>query len=399
MLATTPSTFPRSEEFRDPRTPPFRDDDGRYHVFSYPDVMRVLHNRDGTFSRDHSWLPGDIHHMAFDFMWAVEPLTADGDVGRHDALRRVVNPYFLSRAVRELEADIRELTVQIVNGIVAKETGAFDLARELAYPLSMRVICRLTGIDTAREAWLREKLDEFSRVEDYREMPRQWDAEAYFWQLIAMRLAEPGDELLDELIAAWREGAITGRELLGYLFGFVAAGTDTTGTSFVNALALLAEFELLDTATGMLGDHDAMRRLVEEILRFGTPFAKKPLRVLHDCRFGELEVPAGSVLFVWFAAANRDELVNGGHAQSSPDLFDPQRWPNRHVALGWGKHSCLGGQLARLETRIFLEETLRRLPGLQLDPDKPFRRFAGVVDGVTSAPFVFDQDRAERVRG
>jgi cytochrome P450 len=100
------------------------------------------------------------------------------------------------------------------------------------------------------------------------------------------------------------------------------------------------------------------------------------------------------VLNIWFAAANRDEQVNGGVEQSDPETFDVRRWPNRHVALGWGRHFCLGGDLSRLETRILLQEALRRLPGLKLRNDRPFVRFAGIVDGVTEAWFEFDQEQA-----
>src|SRR6476646_8812537 len=89
-----PSDFPRDAKFRDPRTPPFRDESGAYHVFGYADVMRVLLNRDDAFSRDPApWLPEGPHHIALDFMWAVEPFTLDGDGGRHDALRGVVEPW------------------------------------------------------------------------------------------------------------------------------------------------------------------------------------------------------------------------------------------------------------------------------------------------------------------
>lgn len=216
--------------------------------------------------------------------------------------------------------------------------------------------------------------------------------------MIAKRLAHPRDELLDVLIGAWTDGRIDDTEILGYLYGFVTAGSDTTGTSFANAFALLAELDLLDYARGVIDDTEAVKRIVEEVLRFGTPFPTKPLFVVKDARFGELSVPAGSVLQVWFSAANRDEAVNGGVPQSDPNLFDPHRWPNRHVALGWGKHFCLGGDLSRLETRILLQEALRRLPGLAMDETKPFVRFAGVVDGVTEAWFTFDQDRASQIQ-
>ena len=53
--------------------------------------------------------------------------------------------------------------------------------------------------------------------------------------------------------------------------------------------------------------------------------------------------------------------------------------------------------MSRLETRILLQEALTRLPDLSLQTDKPFTRFAGIVDGVTDASFQFDQDAAEEI--
>ena len=324
-LAAKPSDFPREEKFRDPRTPPFKDEHGVYHVFSYEDVMRVLMNRDNAFSRDPSpWLPPGPHHMALDFMWAFEPFPIEGKEGRHDALRKVVEPWFRTRAVRTMEPVIRELAVELIDGIVAKGTGELNLASELAYRLSMRVICRLTGIGLEREQWLREKLDEFARAKSYEELPLQWDVQAYFWQMAAKRLARPREELLDVLIEAWKAGQIDDDEWLGYVYGFVTAGTDTTGTHLANLFTLLAEFDLLDHVGGLLDDEDALRRIGEEVLRFGTPFPTKPLFVIEDSDFGELNVPKGSVLQIWFTAANRDEAVNAGARQSPPGVFDPQ---------------------------------------------------------------------------
>jgi cytochrome P450 len=55
-----------------------------------------------------------------------------------------------------------------------------------------------------------------------------------------------------------------------------------------------------------------MRRAVEEILRFGTPFPALPVYVVADVTFDDLAIPTGSPQRVWLAAANRDEAVNGG---------------------------------------------------------------------------------------
>ena len=393
-----PSDFPRDAMFHDPGTPPFCDGNGMYHVLSHGDVMRVLQNRDQAFSRDQEpyLSEGAPIHMAMEFMWMVEPFTLDGGVGRHDALRGVVEPWFRNKAVRTMEPVIRQLTVDTIGEVVSKGTGEVNVATEMSSRLSMRVICRVIGMDIDREDWLRAQLDIFN-TSAWDDMPPQWEVQSFFWQMVAKRLAEPKDELLDVLVDAWRKGTINDPELLGYLFGFTAAGTDTTGASLANAFAYLAEFDLLDWARAHSRDETALRRAVEEVLRFGTPFPMKPLYVRKDVRFGDLEVPAGGVLAVWFAAANRDEAVNGGVDQSDPSTFDPERWPNRHLALGWAAHHCLGAELARLETMILLEEALHRLPGLRMDTEKPFRRIAGIVDSVTECHFNFDPSEAERI--
>ena len=47
-----------------------------------------------------------------------------------------------------------------------------------------------------------------------------------------------------------------------------------------------------------------------------------------------------------------------------------RRDPNLHQAFGGGgRHFCLGAGLARLEMKLWLEETLRRFPDLRLDGD------------------------------
>ena len=394
-----PSDFPRNARFHDPSTPVFRDESGMYHVLSHADVLRVLQNRDEAFSREQEpYLPeGAPIHMAMEFMWMVEPFTLDGEVGRHDALRGVVEPWFRNDAVRTMEPLIRRVTVDTINEVVSKGTGEVNVATEMSSRLSMRVICGLIGMDIDREDWMRDQLNIFI-TSPWDNMPPQWEVQAFFWQMIAKRLAHPTDELLDVLVTAWKDGAIDDKEVLGYLFGFIAAGTDTTGASLANALCYLAEFDKLDWARDHIDDDEALRRATEEILRFGTPFPMKPLYVRKDVSFGDVEVPAGSVVAVWYAAANRDEAVNGGVQQSDPSTFDPERWPNRHLALGWATHYCLGSELARLETKILLQEALHRLPGLRMDTSKPFERIAGIVDSVTEAYFLFDQDKADRIR-
>lgn len=60
-------------------------------------------------------------------------------------------------------------------------------------------------------------------------------------------------------------------------------------------------------------------------------------------------------------AANRDPAVF-----EQPDEFKIDRTPNKHLGFGQGIHYCLGAPLARLETRIALNNLLARFPELRL---------------------------------
>ena len=68
-------------------------------------------------------------------------------------------------------------------------------------------------------------------------------------------------------------------------------------------------------------------------------------------------------MLLWYVSSNRDETVF-----EDPDRFDVRRSPNKHQGFGGGgRHFCLGAGLARLEMRLWLEETVRRFPRLALD--------------------------------
>ena len=61
-----------------------------------------------------------------------------------------------------------------------------------------------------------------------------------------------------------------------------------------------------------------------------------------------------------YGSANHDERVFGDDAEE----LDLDRDPNPHLGFGFGVHFCLGAALARLETRVLLEEMLDRFSGL-----------------------------------
>lgn len=98
-------------------------------------------------------------------------------------------------------------------------------------------------------------------------------------------------------------------------------------------------------------------------------------------RLGGRDVPAGSLVVLLLAAANRDPAVF-----PAPDRLDLARGPNPHLAFGGGAHHCLGAALARLEGRVALPALLAGLPGLRVRRPLPRRRTSFTVRGFPTLP-------------
>jgi cytochrome P450 len=93
----------------------------------------------------------------------------------------------------------------------------------------------------------------------------------------------------------------------------------------------------------------------------------------QDTELCGVEIPAGSMCMLRFAAADRDPAVF-----PDPDRFDVTRSnADQHLAFGLGVHFCLGAQLARKEMvtafRVLLERLtdLRPTPGAQPGVHRP----------------------------
>jgi hypothetical protein len=107
------------------------------------------------------------------------------------------------------------------------------------------------------------------------------------------------------------------------------------------------------------------------------------LNLLTDPEFYGVQLRKGEQIMLMFESANFDEVVFG-----DPDSFRIDRSPNNHLAFGFGTHSCLGNQLARLELSMMTKRLLQRLPDLRLtDGAEAPLRAANFVTGLESMVF------------
>ena len=136
-------------------------------------------------------------------------------------------------------------------------------------------------------------------------------------------------------------------------------------------------------------------RFVEEALRLHSPVSAMPRWVTRDTELDGVGIPAGSLVYASFLAANRDEA-----RFACPAHVDAGRKGIRnHAAFGAGVHYCLGAVLARLEMKVALERMLDRLAEVRIDESAPPVEHQGrlIAFGVTSLPIRFT--RRERTAG
>lgn len=344
---------------------------GMWVITRYADVDAVLRDPD-TFSSENA-IAGRYHPEVTARLEGKVPMTATligMDRPDHTRLRRIVNAAFTRGRVARMEDDVRRLAGDLVDALPRDEP--FDVLSRFSYPLTLTVIAGPVGIpqqDIQRCHELSEQWNELLGA-DERGMPladqfRCADAaleyHAHISELISRREHEPADDLITAVWDVRRRGEVplSDLEMLSLFPGLISAGHETTANLIGNTLwHLLRQPERWQALVAGAVD---VGNLVEEMLRFDTSIYGMPRRVTRDTEVGGVSIPAGDLVFLHFAAAGRDP-------DRFPDAgeFRPSREDLQHLSFGRGAHFCLGAALARLETRIALEELVKRRPELHL---------------------------------
>jgi cytochrome P450 len=330
----------------------------------YQDIQRAL--LDPQLARDSERLPEELaaqHRGARNNVLAALGLdkhVLNLDPPDHTRLRRLITPAFGARTVAALAPRITQVTTELLDAM-ADQGEKVDLIDALALPLPVVVIAELLGIPiedrTRFRAWVEGMLNQTGRPDRQAAI----GFVKYLDSWIERRRADPGEDLLSQLIRAEERGdRLSHAELLSTAFLLLVAGHETTVNLIGNGvLALLTHPGQL----ARLGAHpDLIEPAVEEMLRFNGPVESPMLRfTLADVDFGGCVVPRGEAVAPILLAGNRDPAVFPG-----PDIFDITREPNRHLTFGHGTHFCLGAPLSRLEGRIAIAALVRRFPHLAL---------------------------------
>ncbi len=307
----------------------------------------------------------------------------------HTRLRHLAAPRFTHRALEALQPRIRGIVDELLEALAAESPEAtIDLMDRFAFPMPFTVICDLLGIPEEHRAPLAADLNALLRPLETEEHMAEARAAsthlaATFAEIIDGKSAQPGDDLLSDLVAAEATGELDRVELQSTAFNLIVAGHETTTNligATVRALFLRPELRPL------LADPATVAEVLEELIRHDGPAQHATFRyAVEDVQLGGTTIPAGGQVLVCVAAANRDE-----RAFADPDEVDADREGPRHLGFGHGIHHCLGAGLARLEGAIAITALLERFP--TLEPAAPLESLAWdrgdgiVLRGLRSLP-------------
>ncbi len=305
----------------------------------------------------------------------------------HTRLRRLVSRAFTPRTIERIEPRIAEIAADLVER--ARRDDITDLFTSVFAPLPIYVIGELLGIP--EDDWPRLKAwsDEFAKIIDPIDAfePREMSAtmtalRAAVDEWIELRTAQPGEDLLSQLIQAEDEGGRLSRiELQAMIALLMAAGHETTSGLLGNAVVALANRP--DLRDRLADDPTVAAAAVEEFLRFDSPVQNTDRIAVDDLELDGQRVKAGQMMLLSLGAANRDP-EQFEHAAT----LDFDRVDNRSLAFGHGIHHCLGAALARQEARLVLPMVCRELRDHRVDLDHVVWKRSMTLRGPIALPMV-----------
>jgi cytochrome P450 len=288
----------------------------------------------------------------------------------HTRFRKLVNRAFTPAVVAGLEPKIRALADGLLDEVA--ERGEMDFVADFAEVLPTMVMSDALGIPHELRDTFRLWSDNIVHTiagymvltpEKRRECRLTYvDFQHYFADLIEERRANPGEDLVSQLVHARIDGGrpLDVPELLDIVRILLVAGNDTT-TNLLGG-ALLALLDNPEQLAELKADRSLIPRMVEEALRYVSP-ARWTMRSVQgdDVEVAGCPIPAGERARLGWGPANRDET-----RFPDPDRFDIHRDASAHMAFGHGVHFCVGKDLARGEARIAFEALFDRLDGFEL---------------------------------
>ena len=299
------------------------------------------------------------------------------DPPEHTRQRRDILPSFTLKKIGVLRPRIEQIVDDRLEAMLAKGNSA-DLVEDYTKPAVAMVLSQLLGVPFADRDYFEELT--YRRFDPAQVVDALSALTDYLAQLLLRKETEPGDGLLDDLVAQVLEGTLERDELVKYALVLVIAGQETTANTI--ALSVLTLLEHPEQLELVRNDPDLWPNAVEELLRFLAITGGLSRVATQDIQIGDELIRAGDGLLFLNPGANRDEAQF-----ERPNELDVRRAVRNHLTFGFGIHQCIGQNLARVELEIALRNLFTRIPTLRLaKPMDQIEVRQGLVFGLAELP-------------
>jgi cytochrome P450 family 142 subfamily A polypeptide 1 len=361
----------------------FDETNGLWEVFRYDDIVAIERDTE-TFINGEGVRPNIPPDPGMIYQ--------DGEL--HNKQRALVSSGFTPRQMRKMEDRAREIVVDLVDKMLAKDE--VDIVTDLAGALPSQLIADMLNIPQEKREtvlnWINlimaggcgpeyvsdEVNDAFSGFCDHHE-------EMYQDRMAAGCTGS-------DLLSIWIKAEINGEKLdeSQLLFEHVllnVGGAETTRSAIAGALERLSNDQKQYDA--LVEDPSLIPNAVEEIIRWVCPFVNMYRTATRDYEIHGKVIKEGQQVGLTYAAANRDPRhFKDPHTFN---IFRDFSKESKHLSFGLGPHFCLGASLARMEIRLSLEEMTQRVKRITSPEGKPpVYVSSSFVRGLGSYPAILD---------
>jgi cytochrome P450 len=308
---------------------------------------------------------------------SVEEIIITLDPPVHSLHRNTMARGFLSPVINRMESAIRACAAQLLDSIA--DQSKVDLMSSYCVPLTMNSIVKILGVPEEHKASYRQWSEDFFfmltprvldapcpqelRIVPDAELRPRWgrlaEANKFLAEYVQARAADPGEDIISAMLAVTGEDgtpALSRGAVIRHLISLIGAGHDTTANAIAHLVMNFSNSPIARDA--VMEDPTIFPNAVEEGMRMRGSVPGNFRVTTRDTDLRGQTIPRHSLVYLLIAAGGHDEEVFPNSLQ-----FDVRRHnAHKHLSFGFGRHTCIGNALARLQTRIALEELFKRYP-------------------------------------
>jgi cytochrome P450 len=327
------------------------------------EAVRAAARDFATYSSD---LIGDRHARDY------RQLPLEVDPPRHTALRKALQPMFLSSAIGPKTPQFEEAARSLIADVTRRAGG--EIVSGLALPYVVRCLTIVYNRPQDYQEWLSWGADVFAKSPhdppvDLAPGCKVHDYLMRVFESIKDACPGPDDDqdvwdFVSQLVVDGRR--ISRDEMYGIGNLLLAGGRDTL-VRLISGLTWHLAGHPADRAY-LMDNPGAVNSAIAEMVRYFSPL-KRMERVLPEDRTNRYsDRDPSKYVLLSFVSANFDRTV-----WPDAERLDIRRERKPHLGFGFGRHSCIGMKITEHASKAFLSVLLSDWPGWQLDGEPDIR--------------------------